>query len=96
MDLADVRDHVDEQCEFPISHEDLMAEVGELTIEAPTTATESLGAVLERTSDHRYRSLDALYRTVKGNVGEAFVGPKNYDDRAGARTGPQDRHPTTD
>lgn len=95
MDLSDVRDHVEEKCEFPIEHDALIEVVGDKAIQAPTTETETIGSVLDRTSASHYRSAEAVYRAVKGNVGDAFVGPTNYDDRAGARTVPKDRHPTT-
>ncbi|MFB6104348.1 MAG: hypothetical protein ABEJ57_04590 [Halobacteriaceae archaeon] len=95
MDLSAVRDHIADRCEFPIEQDTLVDRVGDVRIDAPTTATASLETVLERSSETRYRSVDAVYTTVVGNVGEAFVGPKNYDDRAGARSGPPDRDPTT-
>jgi|GEM_PF-3480303 len=95
MDLSEVRDHVDDRCTFPADQETVVDRVGDVRLEAPTTDTTTLRTVLGRTSETRYPSADAVYTTVVGNVGEAFVGPQNYDDRAGARSGPADRDPTT-
>lgn len=95
MELAAVRDHIEEQCEFPIDHEELVAAVGNDEIRAPTTETETIATILNRTNEHRYRSADAAYMTIIGCVSDGFVGPKQYDDRAGARSDSDDRDPRT-
>lgn len=95
MDLFAVRDHIQETCEFPVDHDTLIAAVGDIEIDAPDNRSVTLETVLSRTSDDNYHSIETLYRTVKGNLGAAFVGPRHYDDRAGARSTPSDRHPTT-
>lgn len=95
MELAAVRDHVEAQCEFPIDHDDLVAAVGNDEVVAPTTETATIESILERTNEQRYQSPDAVYTTVVACVDEEFVGPKRYDDRAGARSLPEDRDPRT-
>lgn len=95
MYLAAVRDHVDDQCEFPITHEELVTAVGSDEVKAPTTDGETIATILGRTSEDRYRSADGVYTSVVGCVSAEFIGPKNYDDRAGARSVPEDRDPRT-
>lgn len=70
------------ECEFPVARERLIEVVGDRQLEAPTGETESIGDVLARGDVATVGSHDEAYAHLVGNVSEAHVGRKYYDDRS--------------
>lgn len=91
MDFNEVRDLLDQACDYPIEHEALVEAVGDVTIDAPADGSETVDAVLDRAGKTRYRSADDAYQTLLACVGETYVGRKHYDDRSGVRSLPDSR-----
>lgn len=90
MDFSEVRTHLHEECDFPVEHETLVAEVGDVELETTTAESETIGTVLTRTDETTYRSVDDVYTSLLGTLGESYVGRKYYDDRNGARPIPRE------
>lgn len=91
VDFSEVCDHVAQQCDFPIDHEALVKRIGDVELDAPRSESETIGDVLSRTGETAYRSADDVHNTLLGTVGDAYIGPKYYDERGGARSIPRDR-----
>jgi hypothetical protein len=68
--------------EFPVNHEQVIDRIGDWPIEAPDGTTESIANILERGSTTVYPTANALFATLIGNVDDAYIGRKFYDDRA--------------
>ena len=68
--------------EFPVNHERVINRIGDNPIEAPDGTTESIATILERDSTTVYPTANALFATLIGNVDDAYIGRKFYDDRA--------------
>jgi hypothetical protein len=68
--------------EFPVEHERVVDRIGNRPIEAPDGTTESIANILERDSTTIYPTANALFATLIGNVDDAHIGRKFYDDRA--------------
>lgn len=91
MDFSDVRNHLDESCDFPVDHGEVIERVGHVGLDAPGVDSETIETALNRTERTTYRSPDDVVTTLRGTVGDAYVGRKHYDDRSGARALPDDR-----
>lgn len=84
MDFSEVRTHLHEEYDFPVEHETLVAEVGHVELETRTAESETIRTVLARTDETTYRSVDDVYTSLLGTLGESYIGRKHYDDRNGA------------
>lgn len=93
MRYSDAQQLFEQACEFPADHETVVEQLGNVELTAPTGDSIPIDRVLERTGESQYHSAEELYNTLFGNLDDAFVGRKYYDDRAGARSGV---HPVRD
>lgn len=84
MDFSEVRTHLHEECNFPVEHEALVDDIGDVELETQVAQSETIGTVLTRTDETTYRSVDDVYASLLGTLGESYVGRKHYDDRNGA------------
>lgn len=91
MDFSDLRNHLDESCDFPVDHGEIMDRVGHVGLDAPAADPETIETALSRTERTTYHSADDVVTTLRGTVGKAYVGRQHYDDRSGARALPDDR-----
>lgn len=91
MDFSDLRNHLDESCDFPVDHEEVMERVGHVALDTPAADPETIETALSRTERTTYRSADDVVTSLRGTVGDAYVGRKHYDDRSGVRAFPDDR-----
>lgn len=91
MYYSELRQLVDQSVEFPVSHEDVVEQLGGVELTAPTGDSVTVTEVLQRTDESVYDSTDMLYTTIVGNLGDAFIGRKHYDDRGGDHTLPDER-----
>jgi hypothetical protein len=86
MDFSQVREFLDQECNFPINQETLVEEVGDAeldALEARATEAETIATVLGRTEKSTYQSADDAYHAIIGAVDDAYIGRKHYDDRGG-------------
>lgn len=82
MRISETRDLFTSRIEFPEEKDAVINSVGDVELESPQgDESESLAEVIERSGVREYSSVDELYDCIIGNVGEGFVGRKNYDDR---------------
>ncbi|MDY7081356.1 MAG: hypothetical protein SXQ77_02860 [Halobacteria archaeon] len=82
MRISETRDLFATKVDFPVTNDEVVDAVGDVVLETPYgEETESIKEVLERDATVEYGSVDELYDTLIGNVGEGHVGRKNYDDR---------------
>lgn len=70
------------ELEFPMDVERLIDEVGAQLIEAPNGTSESIGEILKRGDMTPVDSVDDAYTRLLGNVSDAYIGRKFYDDRS--------------
>ena len=89
MRLPETRDLFSRQVSFPTTTEDVIAEIGEVALEAPMGEEETIADVLGRCPDDEFGDADALYDALITFVGDAYVGRKFYDDR-GSQAGMDD------
>lgn len=90
MGPHDIASHLN-RIEYPIDHDALIARLGDHEIRAPTGRTTTVGEALGIAEDRRYGSATEAHETIVGNLGEAHIGRKYYDDRGGVA---EDRHRT--
>lgn len=76
--------------EFPVDHETVDGQLGDVELMTPAGDVVSIGEVLERTSETTYDTPKGLYTSLIGNLEDGFIGRKFYDDRAGSRSGESD------
>ncbi|MFP4632344.1 MAG: hypothetical protein ACOCT0_02085 [Halobacteriota archaeon] len=81
MRLSEVRDLIVKEVSLPASCDDVVDSIGDVCIETPHGSEENIGSVLERCGEREFESVDELYDSVVGSLGEAHVGRKKYDDR---------------
>lgn len=81
MRLTECRAFIEREVSFPVDHESLIDRIGDRSIEAPSGEPESIAEVLERAGEPSYRSPGEVHATLLGNLGDAYVGRKYYDDR---------------
>jgi hypothetical protein len=86
MRLSEARDRFAAELDFPVDRDSVIDELGDVPLTAPGGDAESVGVVVERSNVSTFGSADELFDALVGNVGEAFVGRKFYDDRG---TNPQ-------
>lgn len=81
-----MRQLIDQSVEFPVSHDALVGQLGDVELTAPTGASVTVAEILEVSGEPTYDSTDMLYATIVGNLDDAFIGRKYYDDRGGDHT----------
>lgn len=83
MHYSDIRHRIDQSVEFPVGHDALIDQLGDVELTAPTGSSTTVTEVLERSGEPAYDSTAMLYTTIVGNLDDAFIGRKQYDDRGG-------------
>jgi hypothetical protein len=90
MRLADVPDQVERTHGYPISHDTLRREFGDLILEVPDGPNQSLGTLLDTCREcgfeDTYVMSDRLRSTLLCCAGADYVGRVGYDDRSGNPT----------
>lgn len=86
-----MRPLIDESVEFPVTHDSVVEQLGEVELTAPTGDSVPVSEVLDRAGEPEYRSTAMLYTTIVGNLDDAFIGRKYSDERGGAHTCPDPR-----
>jgi len=81
MNTTDTYDPFATAFEYPIDRNEVIETAGDTDIEAPTGTPDSIATVLERTETRTFRSPRELHETILCNLGEQYIGRKNYDDR---------------
>jgi hypothetical protein len=81
MNTTDTYDPFATAFEYPIDRDEVIETAGDTDIEAPTGTPDSIATVLERTETRTFRSPRELHETILCNLGEQYIGRKNYDDR---------------
>lgn len=82
MKVKDLPETFEAEFAFPLTIESLLEQAGDLEIEAPDRADSvTLAAVIQRCDVSRFDSPVDLYYSVVGNLDDAFIGRKYYDDR---------------
>lgn len=85
MHVSDAEQLAEQACEFPVDRDDVVSDLGEVKLTAPSGESLTLGEVLERSEKATYHSSVDLYTSIQGNLTDAFVGRKRYDDRGGVQ-----------
>lgn len=88
MDVSNVREILDQECNFPADKETIVEQVGDTeleALEAHETEAETIATVLDRTEESTFHSVADAYNAILGAVTDPYVGRKYYDDRGGAR-----------
>jgi hypothetical protein len=91
MRYSETEQLFEQSCTFPINHQTVIEQVGDVKLTTPTGDSIAVGDVLELTDETTYRSSNELYLSLLGNLGDSFIGRKYYDDRAGAQSGTENR-----
>jgi hypothetical protein len=94
MEYSEIRQHLDEAIEFPVTHNSLVGQLEGVEITAPTGDSVPISEILNRVDESSYESRDMLYTTLVGNLDDSFIGRKYSDDRGGAHTCPDPKCPT--
>lgn len=94
LEHSELKQAIDQSVEFPITHENLIEQMGGMELIAPTGDTVPLSKILTRTGEPTYRSPDMVYTSIIGNLDDRFIGRKYYDDRSGTHTLPDPRRST--
>lgn len=82
MQLRTLHDWASSQFKFPVTKRDVVAEAGDKEIEAPEPSeSETVATILDRSGESRFGSPRHLEEVIRGNVSEAYIGRKFYDDR---------------
>lgn len=76
--------------DFPVDYDTVEEQLGNVELNTPAGDVVTVQDVLSRTDERSYRSPDALYTSLIGNLEDGFIGRKYYDDRAGTRSGVDD------
>jgi hypothetical protein len=87
--LPEARDLFSRTLSFPATDDEVLAELGDVTIEAQFGTDETIGDAIERSGADEFDTADELFDTLLACVGEEYVGRKQYDDR-GATVGYDD------
>lgn len=82
MRVKDLPERFETEFTFPLRTETLLEQAGDLEIEAPDRVDSvTLSSVIGRCDVSQFDSSDDLYHSVVGNLDDAFIGRKYYDDR---------------
>ncbi len=88
MKYSDTEQIVDQTFEFPVTHTAVIEQIGALEITSPSGDSVTIQDILDPVEQESYETSDALYTTIIGNLDEAFIGRKYYDDRGGTTLEP--------
>jgi len=84
MLLSELREFLDDEFSYPVDHETVIDEIGEVDVEDTNSEeSASVASILKPLSVESYESADELHRMIYGSVGDERVGRKFYDDRGG-------------
>lgn len=73
---------IDSEFEFPLTKKTVLDRAGDIEIEAPDQAnSETIATILEVGGNHTYQSREDLVTAIRGNLSDAYIGRKYYDDR---------------
>ena len=82
LDVSDARELFAQECRFPAERTEVIAAVGDTTIEPPSGDGVDIGTILERSEETEYESVTELYNTLQANLDDDHIGRKHYDDRS--------------
>lgn len=91
MDFHEVRDHLDQEFEFPVDHAVIVEEVGDTELDGSPAELETVETVLNRTEKTTYESAEGVHDILIGTVADGYIGRKYYDDRSGSGQSTQAR-----
>lgn len=81
MRLSETRDLFASSFEFPVNREEVIEQVGEVEIDAPSGEPDRIEHVLTRTDQAAFESAEELHDVIVTFVGDQYIGRKFYDDR---------------
>lgn len=92
MEIQNLRDHFDDELEFPVDQETVLDEMGEREIDAPDSDDSmTVADILGDLNEDSYETADALGETIMMNLPDEYVGREGYSDR-----GPEGNQPSVD
>jgi hypothetical protein len=92
MEIQHLRDHFEDELDFPTDLETVLEVVGETEIEAPDRDDSmTIANILGHLDEGSYETASALRKTIVTNVPSEYVGRENYSDR-----GPEGNQPAAD
>jgi len=84
MLLSELTAYFEEEFSYPVEFETVIERTGDVQIEAPNASdTQTVASILEPVGYEEFESADSLFEAVYGNVDDAYIGRKYYDDRGG-------------
>mgnify|MGYP000197526803 CR=1 FL=1 len=81
MKPTDTYDRFATKFSYPIDTDEIIEAAGDTDIQAPTGTPDTIANVLGRTDARTFESPRELHESILANLGEQYVGRKNYDDR---------------
>lgn len=81
MNFSDLRGLVATEIAYPADQETVIAEIGDVHLDAPGAEGEDVRATLTPLAEERYDTPEELFTTILGSVGDQYIGRKYYDDR---------------
>ncbi|MCX2818850.1 hypothetical protein EGH25_05750 [Haladaptatus sp. F3-133] len=81
MRLREMRNEIEDSVDPPVEESMVLDSMGDTELEAPGGESETVAQVLERGGTETYGTTVELYESILGNLSEAYVGRKGYDDR---------------
>jgi hypothetical protein len=82
IELIELRRTLVDDFEYPISTANVLQQAGQERIEAPDKSdSETLIDILEPIGEETFGSPEELFEEILGNLDEAYIGRKFYDDR---------------
>lgn len=92
MLLNELTAYFEEEFSYPVECETVLEQAGDVQIEAPDDSdTQTVASILEPLGYEEFDSAEALYEAVYGNVDDAYIGRKYYDDRGGEHGDAEDQ-----
>ncbi|WP_247003941.1 DUF5789 family protein [Halosolutus gelatinilyticus] len=87
VELGDVQDDLKNE-DYPISHDDLIDEYGDQTVEMSGETT-TLGELIGPLGEDEYADYGEVESAIMNMVGDEAIGRKNYSDRTPPASGEQ-------
>lgn len=82
MRINELAAYLDDEFDYPIDRDEVIAQIGELRLDCPSGEQgATIGASLERLNEGNYATRDELYHSILGTVDDTYIGRKFYDDR---------------
>lgn len=92
MEIQNLRDHFDDELDFPADQEKVLDEMGQTEIDAPNSnESMTIADALDPIDEDSYETADELRETIMMNLPDEYVGRDNYSDR-----GPEGNQPSID